>query len=294
MSQIFHSEMAPAKLNLTLSVLARRADGYHDLASLVVFCGFGDELKLKPGSGFKFSCDGLFANEIDGENLVLRAVSLLKQHCGLTDLGEVHLTKSLPVAAGVGGGSSDAAALLRLAQKNNRVSMTPDEVAAIAQKLGADVPVCVEGTGAWIEGIGEKITQIKRFPEIGVLLVNPLNQVLTADVFASLQVPPSRSIPLAPIERQIAFASIDEVIGLMERDRNDMTVAAIRICPGIQAVLDGLKDLEGCRIARMSGSGATCFGLFETEEMAERGASTLSDANPQWWVRSTVIGAIGP
>jgi 4-diphosphocytidyl-2-C-methyl-D-erythritol kinase len=251
---------APAKINLFLHVGDKRPDGYHALESLVVFVDVGDELVMAPAPELSLEIEGPFAGELSGEgdNLVLKAARALGASAAIT------LTKNLPVASGIGGGSADAAAVLRGLGRGR------DDLHRIAGLLGSDVPVCVESRAAWMEGRGEILTPMT-VPEMHLVLVNPRVGVPTAAVFRALQ---ARSGLGAA--RTVA----------LDGTRNDLESPARVIQPVIGKVLDALSRSPDVQLARMSGSGATCFGLFGDAEAAARAADRLAGAHPGWWVRA--------
>ncbi|MDO5706643.1 MAG: 4-(cytidine 5'-diphospho)-2-C-methyl-D-erythritol kinase [Paracoccus sp. (in: a-proteobacteria)] len=260
---------APAKLNLTLHVTGRRGDGYHLLDSLVVFAGVGDVVDLSPGP-LSLTVDGPFAAGLDAgdDNLCLRAARAIGGHAA------IRLTKNLPVASGIGGGSADAAAVLRAFAAQGL--MLPDA----PERLGADVPVCLAGRPARMRGVGEVLDPLPPVPPIPVVLVNPGVAVATPAVFAALE---SRDNPPMPAPD---WADADGLIRFAAACRNDLQDAAIRLAPAIGEVLAALAG-QGARLARMSGSGATCFGLFDSTEAARRAADAIS--RPGWWVVETEL-----
>lgn len=273
---------APAKINLYLHVTGRRADGYHTLESLVVFADRGDVVDVAAADGFSFAARGPFAAAIpmNDDNLVVRAVrglaALLDRAADCT----VTLTKNLPVAAGVGGGSADAAAavrgLLRL------WDVAPGDVAGLDDfllALGADVPVCFAGRAAVMRGIGEEVTPLDLPRAIPALLVNPLVLCPTADVFARRA--GDFSTP------GISFDG--SLTGIIKSTRNDLTDAACMVAPPVATVLAELAELPGVMVARMSGSGATCFALFETDAQARAAEGLLRAQRPGWWMTAVSL-----
>lgn len=275
---------APAKLNLFLHVGRKRADGFHDLQSLVAFADLGDSLTVTAAAGFSLAIDGPFADMLSAEpdNLVLRAARALAAHFGDGRGAHFTLTKNLPVASGIGGGSADAAAALRglLALWNDRVARAED-VAAIAARLGSDIPVCLLSCPAWMEGRGERVTPLPPLPDAALVLVNPGISVATADVFRRV-VPNDRKSGCAPPG---TFATLDALVRYLAATRNDLEAPARAIAPVIGDVLDALSQ-QGAVLVRMSGSGATCFGLFDGAASARCAASAIAKAQPRWWVRA--------
>lgn len=285
-------ERAPAKLNLSLRVLGRRADGYHEIESLVAFARFGDLLSLEPGGAIAVEKTGPFADALgsgDSDNLILRAAEAVQVRWPSARAGSFHLTKRLPVAAGLGGGSADAAAALRLLARANPGVASDSDLLALAVSLGADVPVCLAGRASMIGGIGDEVTPLDAFPTVPAVLVNPSIALATAPVFEALGAPPhSAAGPHAPEVPRIG--SLEDLAAFMEANSNDLQAAAARLAPAIDDVICALVAAPGCRRTAMSGSGATCFGLFEHEREAQNAADRIAQARPDWWVQATVIG----
>jgi 4-diphosphocytidyl-2-C-methyl-D-erythritol kinase len=284
------AEFAPAKVNLTLHVLGRRGDGYHEIESLVAFGDTGDRLTFRPGEQLKLEVHGptgAAAGATD-DNLVLKASRALAARVDGLRLGNFALDKQLPVAAGLGGGSSDAAAALRLLARANGLSRHDERVRAAAQATGADVSVCLDPKARMMRGIGEILSEPMRLPELPAVLVNPGVGVPTGDVFAALAAP-ALAGPPEPDE----FISIDadaaSLVPMLAARRNDLQIPAIKIQPVIADVLLALERSANCLIARMSGSGATCFGLFGSSGTAEEAARRMQDAHPRWWVRASEL-----
>ncbi len=273
-------EIAPAKVNLALHVTGRRGDGYHLLDSLVVFPRIGDRIEAEAADGLSLSLAGAQSLGLgaDGDNLVLRAAVLLRPPGRGAAL---HLTKSLPVAAGIGGGSADAAAALRLLARLWRVPL-PGPAAVLG--LGADVPVCLAGRPARMRGIGEALEPAV-LPPFWMVLANPGAPVATAAVFEALGGRFGAGLPPPP-----SFAGPEVFFGWLAAQRNDLEGPACAIAPAIDAARAALAAQPGCALARMSGSGATCFGLFAAEGPALAAASRLRAAEPRWWVMAAPVG----
>ena len=276
-------EQAPAKINLTLRVIARRCDGYHDIESLVAFAGVGDTVSFTPGGRLALSVRGPAAAACGSiaDNLVLKAACALLDRVGGLKLGRFLLSKRLPVAAGLGGGSSDAAAALRLLARVNRLARDDTRLMQAARATGADVPVCLDPRPRLMRDIGDILSDPLPLPPLSVILVNPGVMLATRNVFASLRVvrPP-----------KARFGWQGERTGLVDAlaaSGNDLEEPAIRLAPVVGEVLAALRASPGCRIARMSGSGATCFGLFERAGAASAAARLLRAKHPSWWVRAT-------
>ena len=282
------TETARAKINLTLRVTGRRADGYHDLESLVAFADIADTLTLEPAGHVGLDVTGPFGEAVGAaaDNLILKAFHALAALVPGLKGGHFHLDKHIPVAGGVGGGSADAAAALRLLARQNDLAFDDARLMTAALRTGADVPVCFVSRACVMTGIGERLSPPLRLPELPALLVNPGVGVATRDVFVALARAglPADEGALGDIPHE-AGAFID----LLRRSRNDLTVPAIACAPVIGEVLAALAALPGTRLARMSGSGATCFALFMTEAEVEAAAAQLAARHPDWWMAGTVL-----
>jgi 4-diphosphocytidyl-2-C-methyl-D-erythritol kinase len=272
------TEAAPAKVNLYLHVTGRRDDGYHLLDSLVVFADACDTLSAEPAAGLSLGVRGPLAAALpaEGDNLVLRAARLLATDAGVKAGAHLVLTKHLPVAAGIGGGSSDAAAALRLLCRLWQVALPSARLASLAARLGADVPVCLAAKAARMRGIGEQLGPAPKLPSCGIVLVNPGIGLATAEVFRARHGPWSEPAAL-PAQWNDATRMAADLRGL----RNDLEPAAIRLRPIIGDVLAALAETPGCLLARMSGSGATCFGIYAGPEGARQAPARLR--HPGWW-----------
>jgi 4-diphosphocytidyl-2-C-methyl-D-erythritol kinase len=291
------AEKAPAKINLTLRVLGRRADGYHELESLVAFAGVGDALTFAPGGALTLAVSGPTAQAAgdNADNLVLKAARALAERIAGLTLGSFALSKRLPVAAGLGGGSADAAAALRLLARANGIALDDPRLMQAAQATGADVPVCLDPKPRLMRGVGDVLSDPLDLPRLFAVLVNPGVAVSTRDVFATLNLasrPTSGGgSSSSPLVLEGWGGEPTAFVTALAKDRNDLEAPAIELEPAIAEVLSVLHGLPGCRLARMSGSGATCFGLFPTNAAAAAAARTLRVGYPQWWVRATVLGA---
>lgn len=274
---------APAKVNLALHVVGRRADGYHLLDSLVAFADVGDRMSLAETGRASLAVEGPFAKGVpaDDTNLVARALRAVD-----APPLSVRLIKNLPPASGIGGGSSDAAAAVRgAAALDSEAPKTIAKAHATALlALGADIPMCLDPQPARITGIGEQIAPV-RLPDLPAVLINPLVEVPTGAVFQGLS---STHQPLLTDPPE--FARAGDVINWLYQQRNDLQDCAIGLCPEIGTCLDALAASQGCLLARMSGSGATCFGLYDTTNAAESAAKRLALAHQGWWVRSARLG----
>ncbi|QDY70215.1 4-(cytidine 5'-diphospho)-2-C-methyl-D-erythritol kinase [Qingshengfaniella alkalisoli] len=269
---------APAKINLTLHVTGQRADGYHLLDSLVAFAGVGDRVIVEPGEGF--SILGSFSNDLSvtDDNLVLRARNLF----GDRERVKIELHKSLPIASGIGGGSADAAATLRAISDLTGIAL-PSNKAILS--LGADVPVCLAGRSCRMRGIGEWLDPVARLPEAWFVLVNPGLSVPTPAVFRALE--DRNGVPMP--DELPRWTSVNELAEWLAGQRNDLQRPAIKIQPAIETVLQALQETDGCLISRMSGSGATCFGLFADAAQANRAAADIAKGRPDWWIAPAPI-----
>jgi len=290
-SPVSLTEDAPAKVNLTLRVLGRRGDGYHDIESLVVFADFGDRLSLTPGGELALTIRGPSAAQAgaSADNLVLKAAHVLAARIPDIALGAFELEKNLPVAAGIGGGSADAAAALRLIARANDLSREDPRLYAAARATGADVPVCLDPRPRLMHGIGEKLSAPLVLPPLHAVLVNPGVSLATKDVFAGWTVAakPAVALDLAALTKPVGYVRI---LRLLTTQPNDLEGAAIALAPAIADVLAALRALAGCGLARMSGSGATCFGLFSSATAARAAGKVLRDKYQHWWVKAGVLG----
>ncbi len=272
------TEAAPAKVNLYLHVTGRRDDGYHLLDSLVVFPDIGDALSAEPAETLSLLVTGPFAAKLAAgpDNLVLRAARSLAAEAGVMTGAHLTLAKHLPVASGIGGGSADAAATLRLLCRLWRLSPDPAVLARLATGLGADVPVCLAGHTARMAGIGEHLERAPVLPACGIVLVNPGIAVATADVFRARRGAWSEPAVLPAGWDDMAVMAAD-----LRQLRNDLEPAATALHPMIGVVLDELTAMPGCKLARMSGSGATCFGLYANAASAREALGQIR--RPGWW-----------
>ena len=285
-------ELARAKVNLTLRLRGRRSDGYHELESLVVFADIGDVIELTPAGAPTVTTRGAFATAIAGENLVGRALGLLAQARPGLQLGAITIEKKLPVAAGLGGGSADAAAALRAIRRANPTVSDQFDWHGLAATLGADVPVCLENAPSLMWGVGEKVRPLSGLPPLDAVLVNPLAAVppdKTREVFRRLAAAsaPAGTAEPAPLPQ---FAGPGNLITYLEGEANDLEAAASDLMPACREVRAALAACSGCRLVRMSGAGPTSFGLFDDREAAHAAARALAVSHPAWWVRAVVLG----
>ena len=283
------SELACAKINLALHVTGRRTDGYHNIESLVVFADCGDVLGAAPSADgrMRLTVKGEFAGSLTEttgphDNLVTRAASDLARAAGKAEVPptKLTLTKRIPVAAGLGGGSADAAAALRLLNREWRLNLAAGRLAEVARGIGADVPMCLASRPLLAKGIGEKITPVAGMPTIPIVLAHPGIPVETAAVFAQLAARDGEPLPALPAK----FASLLEVIFWLRQARNDLAEPAALVNKAAVSAAKALMRDPDCLFARMSGSGAAAFGIFITLQAAERAAERLRAAKPAWWV----------
>ncbi len=290
------TEDARAKVNLTLRVDGRRVDGYHDLESVVAFCDCADGLTLTPGPELNLTTMGPRAPDCGeaSDNLVLKAARLLGERVSDLETGQFILDKVLPVAAGIGGGSADAAAALRLLARANKLELDDPRLIEVARLTGADVPVCLSSRACVMTGVGETLLPLS-LPKMPCVLVNPCVPVATADVFKALGLRHGELLVGAtdvilhdPVWPE-AGASIDAWIKVLAGIGNDLEKPAKRIQPVIGEVLAALGQASGARLARMSGSGATCFAIFNEVADAQRAAQAIQQEHPQWWVHAGAL-----
>lgn len=283
-------ETAKAKINLSLEVLGRRADRFHEIRSFVAFASVADIVTLAPGEMLGLDVDGPFAHALSSDNLILDTAKAARAACPDVTLGHFHLTKMLPVASGIGGGSSDAAAALRLIARANPGRLPDATAREIAASLGSDITVCLAGRAALMTGRGETVQTIGGMPICGVLLVNPGFPLSAGQVYDEL-----RAVPLIDTDSE-AIAMPDfggdfaRLIEYLAPRGNDLEPAALRLTPAIGEVLDVLERLSGATLPRMSGSGPTCFALFVSEAEAASAARALNASRPDWWMEAGTLG----
>jgi 4-diphosphocytidyl-2-C-methyl-D-erythritol kinase len=282
---------APAKINLTLHVLGRREDGYHALESLVCFAAAGDTVSLVPGPELSLTVDGPQAAlaGAEADNLVLKAARLLRERVDGLKVGAFRLTKRLPVAAGLGGGSSDAAGALRLLARLNALPPSDPSLAEAARLTGSDVPVCLDPRARMMRGAGEAVGPALRLPRLFCVLVNPRVPVGTPAVFRALGLVSGERHAGAAHPAIGPNATASELLPLLRVARNDLEAPARALEPVIGDALALVAGTPECRLARMSGSGATVFGLYEDRNAAASAARALRDARPDWWIRATSL-----
>jgi 4-diphosphocytidyl-2-C-methyl-D-erythritol kinase len=288
-------EEARAKVNLTLRVIGRRVDGYHDLESVVAFADCADGLTFDAGGELALTTTGPRADECGetSDNLVIKAARLLGERVEGLAFGRFALDKQLPVAAGIGGGSADAAAALRLLAVANGLAIDDERMIEVARLTGADVPVCLQSQACVMTGVGDSLLPLT-LPRLPCVMVNPRVPVATKDVF--------KELGLRSGELRVGFtdvlkapkwpensASVDDWIKALNAVGNDLEAPALKVEPVIGEVLAALGEVEGVGLARMSGSGATCFALFGNDEDAQRAAQAIQMAHPLWWVHAGAL-----
>ena len=285
------SERAPAKINLFLHVGERRDDGFHPLQSLAVFTDMGDVLSIEAAPELSLTVEGPFAPGLagEGDNLVLRAARALRNEKAGRPGGKLTLTKNLPVASGIGGGSADAAAALRGLNQLWNAGKDASALCEIAAALGSDIPVCVNSAPAFMEGRGEILRAPQSMPRIPMLLVNPGVAVPTKDVFAGLKTRSGLEMAL-PHGR---FGDTADLLRFLDTTRNDLEAPAVALQPVIAEVLAAISALPGALLVRMSGSGATCFGIFADDDACARAGDVLRKSAPGWWIAPTFVPETG-
>jgi 4-diphosphocytidyl-2-C-methyl-D-erythritol kinase len=282
---------APAKLNLTLHVVRRRPDGYHDLESLVIFAGVSDILTLDPEQPFGLTVSGptaLDSGETEG-NLVIKAARALSERVPDLRLGAFDLVKRLPVGAGIGGGSSDGAAALRLLAQLNGLGLEDERVQAAARATGSDVPVCVDPRSRMMAGTGDRLGAPLMARPLYAVLANPGIHLATPSVFARMGFQPGETRDLGDHPLPHDQLSHEQFVTLVKSGRNDMEAAALSLAPAIGDAIDALAATPGHRVVRMSGSGSTCFALYDDRRHATAAARLLAGARPDWWIRATAL-----
>jgi 4-diphosphocytidyl-2-C-methyl-D-erythritol kinase len=287
------AEDGRAKVNLTLRVVGRRVDGYHDLESVVAFADCADRLRLEPGPELKLETTGPLAQACGetSDNLVLKATRLLADRVPALKLGAFTLDKVLPVAAGIGGGSADAAAALRLLARLNGLALDDPRLLDAALRTGADVPVCLASHACDMTGVGDRLMPLSP-PKLPCVLVNPRVPVATKDVFAALGLRHGELL-VGVIEAQAwpePGASIGDWIEALSLVPNDLEAPALRVQPAISEVLSALRTSDGALLARMSGSGATCFAIYPGAADARAAARRIGADHPAWWVHAGTLG----
>ena len=280
------SVFAPVKINLSLQIIGRRHDGFHLLESLIVFADQGDGLTVSSADTLSLTIKGPFAGSLstDKNNLVMKAAVLLADFHKIRPKAHIELNKNIPIASGLGGGSADAAATLHALTKLWRLPISDQDLNKIAEQIGSDVPVCLNQKSAIMEGIGERVRRLGNLPKFGILLVNPNFPASTQEVFRKYEASFSEPGSLNKIPKdRIAY------LKLLQSLQNDLTQASINTASEIKNVLSVLNDLNNQLLVRLSGSGGTCFALFENTKNAQEAAEKLNKKFPDWWIKSASI-----
>ena len=278
---MLNKQVAKAKINLCLHVTGQNMEGYHLLDSLVAFANYGDELVFHDNEKIEIVSEGKFGKDLSNikiqKNIIFKTLKSLNLSSGV----KIKLQKNLPVSAGIGGGSADAAATLRGIFQQKNIPFPPDDGLA----LGADVPVCIKSTTQRMQGIGEKLTDVKVFPKLAAVLVNSGDKVSTPVIFKLLKNKDNQDIGNLP-NKKMTFT---QTVHYLSELRNDLELPAFELIPNIKNVITLLNN-SGSSLSRMSGSGATCFGLFADFELAKSAANNISTDNPNWWVQPVILG----
>jgi|TARA_B110000977_G_scaffold19397_1_gene23364 4-diphosphocytidyl-2-C-methyl-D-erythritol kinase len=278
---VLNKQLAKAKINLCLHVTGQNMEGYHLLDSLVAFANYGDELVFHDNEKIEIVSEGKFGKDLSNikiqKNIIFKTLKSLNLSSGV----KIKLQKNLPVSAGIGGGSADAAATLRGILQQKNIPFPPDDGLA----LGADVPVCIKSTTQRMQGIGEKLTDVKVFPKLAAVLVNSGDKVSTSVIFKLLKNKVNQDIGNLP-NKKMTFT---QTVHYLSELRNDLELPAFELIPNIKNVITLLNN-SGSSLSRMSGSGATCFGLFADFELAKSAANNISTDNPNWWVQPVILG----
>lgn len=291
------SVFAPAKINLYLHVTGRRDDGYHLLDSLIAFADIGDQIRIEPAQDFQFEINGDFAASFQAKdrdaspssgNLVVQGAWALARAAQKTPGVKAVLQKTLPLGAGLGGGSSDAAAMIWALCEYWDIPRNTAYLPELMTRLGADVPVCFLCQAARIRGIGDLLDPVPEIPEMPIILVHPAKPCITADIFMHYGGAFSEPLSIPP-----HFGDHESFVAFLHGTRNDLYETACQAVPDIANVIHALEAQQGCAIARMSGSGSSCFGLFETQAQAENATAALQRDNPDWWITPGHLGRSG-
>jgi 4-diphosphocytidyl-2-C-methyl-D-erythritol kinase len=283
-------ENARAKLNLTLRILGRRGDGYHEIESLVAFARVGDRLTLAPGERFSLYLAGPFVAPLRNQSNLIETAALQFKHA-FPDAHTGHFTleKRLPVAAGIGGGSADAAAALRLLAKANSDCASEKDLQSIAREVGSDVPACVTSRPVMMRGRGTDLYSVTGLPVLNAILVNPGIALGTQEVYGALEAPSVGDDSGTMAEQKKLFSTTRELADYISAIGNDLEAPAMKLVPKLGDVLAELRQLDDCLAAQMSGSGATCFAIFESPGSAASAVRKISISHPNWWVAATQL-----
>lgn len=285
------TERARAKINLTLHIKGRRPDGWHELESLVVFGAMVDVLIYDTDQPIALTLSGPYAQGLSAgdDNLILKAAYALRELHPQIHLGAFHLIKNLPHAAGIGGGSADAAACLRVLARAHNLNADDAALALVACRIGADVSVCLLSRASMMRGVGEICTPLPSFPALYAVVVNPAVPLDTKAVFAKMNLPLGADYNINAHPVMDGLPNAADVMTALRRGRNDMEDVASVLAPIVGDVLAALGAARGCQLARMSGSGASCFGLFASRHQARAAARAIASAHPTWWVKASLL-----
>ena len=282
-------DTARAKINLYLHVTGKRPDGYHLLESMIGFAEIGDGIAIEESDQFALTLEGPFAHALKGtnikDNLIYKAAHGFAELLNMPPHMHITLTKNLPVAAGLGGGSADAAAVLRALVQYWKLDNPPD-LSSLLTALGADVPVCYHQKSGVVSGIGDVMEKPITLPALPILLINPNIPCLTTNIFKALKPPYSGGMALSPA----TFETVSSLSQYLKTTRNDLRAPAEAFDPDITGMIEELEAQPLCHFAQMTGSGATCFGLFESTQDTQNAAKALQESHPTWWVQPSVIG----
>lgn len=285
------SLIAPAKINLFLHITGKRTDGYHLVESLVAFCEFGDEITFETCGPLSLAIEGEYAPlliEDTHHNLVMRAATELRFRSGCNEGAKIQLTKNIPIAAGLGGGSSDAGATIEGLCKLWKIYGIDDIKKNIAIVLGADVPMCIKPQTSFVQGIGEKTSPVSMDFDLYAVLVNPNIPLLTKDVFRAFDQGYAQSTPCPQ-----SFKNLDTLISFLAQKNNSLAAPAQKLVPDIEQMQQALSATLGCKLTRMTGSGATCFGLYAEEGHAQAACEEIKATFPNWWAIATKLKRYG-
>ncbi len=287
------TELARPKVNLSLKVVGRRSDGYHLLDSLVVFPKGGDRLSFKAVDDLTLSVSGEGAEDLEGteDNLVYRVARYLKEEFNVQNGALIHLEKNLPVASGIGGGSADAAATLRGLNKLWGLGLSFQKLEEIGLQFGADIPVCIESQARYMRGVGEELSDPVKLPDFHILMVNPRKSVSTPEIFRALNYPKgTRENPPPELSDNL---SAQEMAKALKTLTNDLQAPAESLTPEITDILHFLSVEDACLFHRMSGSGATCFGLFKNAAEGQQALQRQKSEHPHWWAELMPVTSEG-
>jgi len=280
------SSIAPAKINLFLHVTGKRPDNYHLINSIFAFSEFGDKIKICESQKDELLITGEFSNQIEDslDNLVFKTADIIREQYNIEKPIKIHLEKNIPVGAGMGGGSSDAASTAKLLRKLWNLDIADSELASLLLPIGADIPPCVHGKLSFISGIGEEIHSLALDNKLSILLVNPMIHITTADIFKMGIENYSTNIEISDIPK-----TEKELILWLQNKNNDLENNAIDLFPEVGNLINEISNLDNCMLARMSGSGSTCFGIFNNIDDAKNAANVIKDIYPDYWVVTSVF-----